>query len=67
MKDNYIYCDLCGFKPVYIEPPRLDATGKSIFGDVMCSQCHLVIGTIRYDFRLDYLPVVEKEYNDLTT
>lgn len=48
-KFHMIYCELCGYQPVLIEPPRFDAELKSIYGDVMCSRCHLVIGTISYD------------------
>lgn len=48
---HQIYCEVCGWQPVLVEPPRWDATGKLIFGDIMCSNCHLVIGVVRYDLK----------------
>lgn len=48
---HLIYCDICGYKPVLVENPRWDTTGTKAFGDVMCSNCHLVIGTISYDLK----------------
>lgn len=44
-----IYCEICGFRPVLVEAPRADTTGKKVYGDIMCKNCHLVIGTISYD------------------
>lgn len=63
-KWSKIYCEFCGFQPVVIEPPRLDILGKSIYGDIICSKCRLVIGTIDYK-KPEYLPTVESEYKAL--
>lgn len=54
-KYHKIYCELCGFQSVLVEPPRLDATGTKVYGDIMCKKCHLVIGTISYDMSAESL------------
>lgn len=64
-RGQLIYCEIDGFQPVLIEDPRLDAPEKKVFSDVMCSKCHLVIGTVSYDIKPEALNDLLKEL-DLT-
>ena len=50
-KFHQIYCELCGWQSVLVEPPRWDASHKVIYGDIMCNKCHLVIGSVHYDLK----------------
>jgi len=44
-----IYCELCSWQKVCVEEPHYGINKKDgIWGDILCSRCHLVIGTVTY-------------------
>ena len=46
-----IYCGGCGeYVPLIIEPLHVDElNGETIWGDVVCPECHFVIDTLTAD------------------
>jgi len=45
------YCDSCGCsQPVIVEEMKSDdLNGDKVWGDIVCSVCHLVIATVTVD------------------
>jgi len=48
---HQIYCQICGWQSVLVEPPGWGVDKKTFCGDIMCSKCHLVIGAIVYGLK----------------